>query len=401
MLLSHEPRACPPKPTIMTVFTTSVHLKKSSCLMVLCRAGAKSMLVGWLSEEMWSHTPLLGPHNKSLLRLSVNLLPRIRGIAVNSVYIAAYGALPVGKYPQVSELDLALDVISDALGSIALDKSAVQGLFTTPNFSNHMGLQGSQVAEAIRISPRVYLEANCGGMAGGAAIRCACNEIALGTIDCAVVYAAEREYSVVPHIEAIAHMPGEGCPVYDPTVQPFGTTTVMWDYACSARRYMTDYGATEEDFALATVRDNENAAGNPLAAFNSERITVADVMRSAVLCSPIRQLHACTSRDGAAALVLLNDTLAREYCEVPVKIAGIGEHHDKSNFIPTDPSTPIDEYVAVTTAAREALARARLDLTQVNVAELYAPVAPQELMIPEDIGWFTRGEMVRGIREGW
>jgi acetyl-CoA C-acetyltransferase len=319
---------------------------------------------------------------------------------MDSVYIASYGAKPIGKYREYTETDLALDVICDALKKVNLLPSVIEGVFTTPNFNNFMGLQGSLVCEALRIEPKVMLMANCGGMAGGSAIRCAYNEIKLGNIDCAVVYAAEREYSLIPRLEELAHKKKEGCPIYDPIFQAYGNYTVVWDYACSARRYMHDFGATEEDFAMAMVRDSENAKNNPRSAFNKRQLSMDEVMNSDTLSSPIKQLDTCTIRDGAAAIILMSEKKARECSEKPVLIRGFGEHHDNSNFIPTDQFKPLHTFPAIKFASKRVLENAKVTLNNIDVAELYAPFTPQELMIPEDIGWFKKGKMIKGINNG-
>lgn len=319
---------------------------------------------------------------------------------MNKVYITSYGAIPVGKYPMHSETDLAMEVIAEALRKLNLTQNQVEGLFTTMNFNNYMDLQGSIVCEALRIAPKVMACLNCGGMAGGAAIRAAYNEIVLGKIQCAVVYAAEREFSLLGRIGEIATKKGEGCPVYDPLFQPFGTISVIWNYACSARRYMHEFSATENDFAQAMVRDSKNAMDNPLAAFNKKQLTLDEIMKSEVLSSPIKQLDACTIRDGAAALVIMNEKLAKKYAESPIQIRGIGEFHDNSNFIPTDQFTSITSFIALKRAVREALSMSNITLKDIDVAELYAPFSPHELMIPEDIGWFAPGEMIKRITDG-
>lgn len=316
---------------------------------------------------------------------------------MNSVYIAGFGAIPVGKYFASSETDLDLEVIVQAMQNTGIEPSMIEGLFTTPNLNNYTGLQASLVCEAMRLSCKVAAEVSCGGMAGGAVLRYAYDEIALGQIRCAVVYAAEREYSLMLRLEQIAHSKGEGNRCYDPVVQPFAGLGFIWNYACSARRYMHDYGATEEDFAMAAVRDSKNAANNPLAAFNSKQINIDDVLASSPVSTPIKQLDACSMRDGAAAIVLVDEEIARERIEVPLRIAGIGEYHDNSNFIPTDQLKPLHTFVAATKAAREALERSDKTLKDIDVAELYAPFSPQELMLPEDIGWFDKGEMIKRI----
>ncbi|MHA1132241.1 MAG: thiolase family protein, partial [Candidatus Helarchaeota archaeon] len=180
---------------------------------------------------------------------------------------------------------------------------------------------------------------------------------------------------------------------------PYGTQGVITDYAFSARRYMHEYGATEEDFALAAVRDNKNAINSPFAAFKT-LITVDDVLSSKPICSPIKLFDACSFRDGAAAIILTRTDLARKYTDTPILFKGFGQYHDCNLFTPSDLASPLTSFVAVREAANRAFSMCKIQPKDVDVADLYAPFSPQELMIPEDIGWFPKGGMIQGIRDG-
>jgi acetyl-CoA acetyltransferase len=163
---------------------------------------------------------------------------------------------------------------------------------------------------------------------------------------------------------------------------------------------MHETGATEEDFALAAVRNRRNAANSVLAAI-TKPITVEDVLRSPPICSPIKLLDAPVSLDGAAAVVVASERFAERVDADPVRIAGIGLHYDDSVLVPSDGcSTPISSFVSVRKAAARASRAAAIPLEAIDVAELYAPFSPHELMVPEDIGWFERGGMIEALKTG-
>ena len=42
---------------------------------------------------------------------------------------------------------------------------------------------------------------------------------------------------------------------------------------------------------------------------------------------------------------------------------------------------------------------ANCEPNDIDVAEIYAPFSPQELIIPEDLGFFKRGEMIKAIQD--
>lgn len=291
-----------------------------------------------------------------------------------------------------------MDVISAALGDAGVSKDRIGGIFTTPDLRMSIGLQLNLLCDYMRIKPKVAAEVTCGAIAPGLAIRFACNEIMLGNLDVAVCYGAAREASTGWFKDFGA---GGGSPMFEPTTaQPYGTKGVAWAYALSAHDYMRETGATEEHFALSVVRNRTNAANNPLAAI-TKPITVDDVLRAPPLCSPIKLLDAPVTMDGAAALVIASERVARDLCDKPVFVAGIGQYHDDSLIIPSDGcDKSISSFVSTRKAAEEALARAGVTLDQIDVAELYAPFSPHELMIPEDIGWFERGGMIAALERG-
>ena len=317
------------------------------------------------------------------------------------VAIVGHGCVKIGKYPDISEASLASDVVTHALKDAGITKRDIEGVFTTPDLQNTFGLQASLLAEYLRISPKSMAEMNNGGVAAGLAIKHAMNEIMLGYIDIAVCYGAERQHSLKPRLAPeLFRDPLAGSEFLDPIVQPFAGPGIIWAYACSGRRYMHEFGATEEHFAMASVRNRKNALENPWSAFTNP-ITVDDVMNSPVLCSPIKLLDSCAALDGAAAVVLASEERARQLTNTPVFIKSVGEHHDNSCGIPTDRcDKSLTTFTAAKIAARDAYKRAKLDPKDIDVAEVYAPFSPQELILPEDLGWFERGEMTNALEDG-
>ena len=329
----------------------------------------------------------------------------------NRVAVVGYG-VPVkcGKYPDKTDNELSLEAIKAAVENTGIESKDIQGLFKTPGSSSlsslTFNLQLSQVCEYLRISPKSMAEISCGGVAGGLAIKHAMNEIAFGYIDLAVVYAAEREYTgTVEYIVESGLFTREkikSTSFYEPiSTQPFVPPfSIIPLYAMCGRRYMHEYGATEEHFAMAMVRNRKGAMHNPWAAFTSP-ITVEDVLNSRKLYSPIKLLDCSAALDGAAAIVLASEERAKKITDTPVYISSVGEYHDNSNCIPTDScEKSITSFIAVKKSAEEAMKRANVKPKDIDVAEVYAPFSPHELMIPEDIGFFEKGEMVRAIQDG-
>ncbi|NPV92137.1 MAG: thiolase family protein [Firmicutes bacterium] len=319
-------------------------------------------------------------------------------MGVKRVAIVGYGTVEIGRHRDRTEGELALEVVRGALLDAGLTKDRIEGVFTTPDLRENIGMQGNLLCEYLRISPKIMAEMACGALAVGLNIRYAIEEIKSGRIQVALCYGASREGTVGWFKK---NDPGYGWPMLDPTaLQPFGAYGVIWSYAMSARRYMHETGATEEDFARAAVRNRRNAAGSAVAAFRNP-ITVEDVMRSRPISTPIKMLDTSVATDGAAAVLLASEEVARDTKKQPVYFLSLGNYHDNACIMPTDGCRKsITQFTATRQAAARAFSDCGLKPADIDVAELYAPFSPHELMIPEDIGWFERGEMVRAIREG-
>jgi acetyl-CoA C-acetyltransferase len=165
-------------------------------------------------------------------------------------------------------------------------------------------------------------------------------------------------------------------------------------YALMIQHYMKKYGATEEDFAMVSVKNHENALRNPWAHFH-RKIAIEDVLNSRIIATPIRLLHCCPISDGAAAIILSGNP--RKYTDAPVYITGMGMAHDAfSSFRREDPAF----LLASKLAADEAYKEAEITPSQIDIAEVHDAFTPVEPMCYEALGLAERGEGYKLIREG-
>ncbi|MCD0451267.1 lipid-transfer protein [Actinocorallia sp. API 0066] len=187
-----------------------------------------------------------------------------------------------------------------------------------------------------------------------------------------------------------------------------GATNPLY-FALAARRRMALYGSTPEDFALVKVKNARHGAANPNARYRKET-TVAEVLESPVVASPLHLMDICATSDGGAALVLTSVEFARSRgLARPVRIAGL------STVTPTFPKTVIDLPDFATDAAmtvpeparpfRAALAyaayeEAGIGPSDVSVAEVYDLSTALELDWMEDIGLCAPGEAESLLRAG-
>jgi benzoylsuccinyl-CoA thiolase BbsB subunit len=92
-------------------------------------------------------------------------------------------------------------------------------------------------------------------------------------------------------------------------------------YAMRAQRYMHDYGVSAEQIAGVSVKNRKNGALNPDAQMRKE-VTVSEVMGSRMIADPFTLLQCCPTGDGAAAVILASDKVARQFRSDPIAVRG-------------------------------------------------------------------------------
>ncbi|MGW2594935.1 lipid-transfer protein [Streptomyces sp. NPDC001515] len=176
-----------------------------------------------------------------------------------------------------------------------------------------------------------------------------------------------------------------------------------------ARRRMTLYGDTPEDFARVKVKNAAAGALNPDARYRAP-VTAEEVAASPVVADPLRLLDICATSDGAAALVLSSMEFARRHGAAdPVRVRAV------ATMTPAYPRTVLDlpdiatdSAVAVEPAAtgfrasiaRSAYEEAGLGPEDLSLAEVYDLSTALELEWYEDIGLCAPGGGAALLRSG-
>ena len=167
------------------------------------------------------------------------------------------------------------------------------------------------------------------------------------------------------------------------------------------RRYMHQYGATNEDFGRAVVQMRAYAATNPNAHFYERPITLDDHQASRWIAEPaIRLFDCCQETDGAVALVVTSADRARD-TPAPVVIAaaaaaGLFEEEIASNHYRPDLAV-MDGSVAL---ARRLFDETGISRDDIDVAMIYDAFSPILLMQLEALGFCGPGEAKDFIADG-
>jgi len=167
-------------------------------------------------------------------------------------------------------------------------------------------------------------------------------------------------------------------------------------FALMAQRHFHEFGTSEVDLANVAVKNHRNALSNPNAQFHKS-VTIDDVLNSRVVASPLKLLDCAPITDGAAAVLLSSEEVARRLTDTPVHLTGIAQVSDHLSLKNRETLTNMP---AVIKAAEQAFSMSGLKPKDVDVAELHDCFTIAELIEMEDIGFCEKGTANELINEG-
>jgi acetyl-CoA acetyltransferase len=186
------------------------------------------------------------------------------------------------------------------------------------------------------------------------------------------------------------HAPEEGG-AGAPREDKQGKSPFMDIYAAMTRHYMSQSGATAEDFARIAVKNQGNGKLNPKAQYGAD-LTVEEVLASRVISAPLTLLMCSPIGDGSAAVIVASEDAVRRLGADAVKI--------RSTVLVSGRDRTPDQEGAVERAVRKAYDNAGVAPTDLDVCEVHDAAAPAELMIYEDLGLCPPGDGPKLLASG-
>jgi acetyl-CoA C-acetyltransferase len=236
----------------------------------------------------------------------------------------------------------------------------------------------------------IRCEAACAS--GSAAVVAAYQAIASGHADVAMAVGVEKmtEVDILTSIELIGRA---GYYLWE--FHNFGMTFPAY-YALHATAHMKKYGTTEEDLAMVAVKNHKYGAMNPYSHLKNP-IKVENVLASRVIAWPLKIFDCCPVSDGAAAVVLAEESKAKELSDTPIWIRGLGISSGTANISKREEYTSLK---SATVAAKLAYDNAKIGPTHLDVATVHDCFTIAELLAYEDLGLCEKGGSGKMIREG-
>lgn len=291
-----------------------------------------------------------------------------------STAFVGIGLAGIGAAPGYSHLDLLGLAVNEALADAGLRMSDIDGLFTA-NMVNI--LPTLAVGEYLGIQPKVAVGTNTGGNSFVDHVLWASLALQAGLCNVALIcYGSNARTATV-------QSPPDA-PPYEAVYKP---REPLVSYALAAARHMHDYGTTREQLASVAVSARQWAKKNPIA-FARDDLTIADVLKSRMICDPLSLLDCCLVTDGAGAIIMTRAEQAKDTKRTPVYLLGCAtaQSHRQISQMPNLSTTPAAE------SGPRAFAMAKLSPKDVNVLQLYDAFTINVVLFLEDLGFCKKGE---------
>ena len=310
---------------------------------------------------------------------------------MEKVCVLGAGSTKYGKLDD-SIVDIALQASVSAIESAGIESKEIQAGY----ISNVFGVADKQVHLGpvvmsnlgISEKPSLSIESACGS--GSVSFREAFANVAAGFYDAVLVTGVEK----------VTHTGTEWTTTYFSYCSDFfyeGQAGVSFPglFASMARAYIHEFNATEEDFARVAVKNHDNGLLNPKAHLR-KKITIDDVMNSAVVASPLKLYDCCPFSDGASAVILCSQNFAKEHGGDYIDVIGSGRGGSPAalqgrDHLTTIPSTRI--------ATESAYKMAGITAKDVDFAEVHDCFTIAEVVDTEDLGFFEKGKGIEAVRE--
>jgi acetyl-CoA C-acetyltransferase len=311
---------------------------------------------------------------------------------VEKVCVLGAGSTKYGKLED-SITDITIQASVGAIESAGIESKEIQAGY----ISNVFGIADKQVHLGpvimsnlgIAERPSLSIESACGS--GSVSFREAFANVAAGFYDAVLVAGVEK----------VTHTGTEWTTTYFSYCSDFfyeGGAGASFPglFASMARAYLTEFKATEEDLALVAVKNHQNGFLNPKAHLR-KKITVDDVMKSAVVASPLKLYDCCPFSDGASAVILCSEKFAKTHSKNYIEVIGSGRGGSPATLQGRDQMTTIP---STKIAAEAAYKMAGVTPKDVDFAEVHDCFTIAEIVDTEDLGFYEKGHGVEAVRDG-
>ena len=291
-----------------------------------------------------------------------------------------------------------LDLLSEAgiecLEDAGVDAEAVEHLYVSNmasgEFEGQTGVPNA-LAHDLDAMPAYTQRVDQTSSSGGAGIYAAWQSVASGASEMTLLVGGEK----MTH-----RTTGEATDVIASLTHPveYKTGVTLPSFAgLTARHYLERFDAPRESLGKVAVKNHKNGVDNPNAQFQKE-VDLETILESPIVADPLRLYDFCPITDGSAALMLCPESVAKEYTDEYVVIAGIDGATDTHVVHEREDPTIMG---GVVESGKGAYEMSGYGPDDIDVAELHDMFTILEFLQMEGLGFAEQGEAWKLIEEGY
>lgn len=305
-------------------------------------------------------------------------------------YVAGCGLTAFGNRWDASAADLAAEACEGALADAGLAAGDVQAAWVGSYYAA-TALGGSFLADAVGLRgiPISHVENLCA--TGLDAFRHACLAVEAGVCDVALVCGVDK----------LTDHGARGLPP-EPSPPALATLVDVNHFAFLATHAFAEHGWTREDLAAVAVKNRGNGSAHPKAQLQ-RAVAREQVLASPLVSWPLGVDDCCPVADGAAAVVVVSDRVARatQHRDALVEVRAVTASTAISHpFL--DPAFTLDGFDTTRHAAREAYKAAGIarPAEEIDLVEVHDCFTITELLDIQDLGLCAPGEAAAFVASG-
>ena len=302
---------------------------------------------------------------------------------MREVAIIGAGLVPFGKYAKKTLADIAWPAVKQAIQDSGIKKNEIGAAYCGTALGGMMA--GQRILKIVGLTglPIINIENACSS--SSTAFREAWIAVAAGIYDAALVIGVEK----------LTKFGGGTLPLEKEDWEVAHGLVMPALYAMRARRYMHEYGLTEDQLAMVSVKARKHGGLNPDAQFR-DPVTIEQVKQARPVADPMTLFHCCPSGDGAAAVVICSAEKARQYTTSPVRV--LGSEINSGNYMTgyRDMTSP----EITVRGAKQLYEEAGIGPEDVDLAEVHDAFAIAELLYYEALGFCARGDAAKLLEDG-
>jgi acetyl-CoA C-acetyltransferase len=315
-------------------------------------------------------------------------------MGMRKVAVVGAGMTKFVRRAQETSKELTFQATRMALDSCELNIDDIDGVCmgTAPDSFDGVHMKGEYLSDGAGAWQKPYMRSYVGGGTGVFVPIQGWYHVASGLFDICLVVAEEKMSSFYPHAQAAF------ITIFDHTTERPLKPNLLWIFALEMNRYMNTYGITKEEIAQVSVLHKRNAADHPCALLGDADITLEDVLNSETLAWPVQRYDVSPVSDGAVALVIAAEDVAKKITDKPIWIEGVGWNLDTAYWTNRDLAYP--RYVENAARMAYEMAGIKEPRKEINIVEPYDPFDYKALHHLEGLQLADRGKAAQLYSDG-